>query len=304
MTFLQIRKRIAEELGMDYSDTSTDNNDDFSTKLKAWVNARYKVIAGKRSWNWLITDTIIQVVPQITTGTVEWTNASTTITFSSAPTVSVAGYWIQGSESKDWYIINAHTANVTTATLTKAFIGTTAATDTYTLRKVYYALPSDCQKILNVRQTRENVPLQYIPIRHFDKYAANRTRVADPLFYTVIGLDSSRLHRMEFYPVPTVAMNVAMRYYAIPADMTADGDIPQMPEQFHDVLVWDVLGTYGYMFLDDTRVDRAKLIARDLYNDMVKNEVSGENIPVRQAFDVDLSRLSGSALSSLRLPIQ
>ncbi len=305
MTNLQLKQRIASLMGMDYSDTQADNNGTFTVQLQAWLNERYKVLAGKRSWTWAITDEIIQTSTQITTGTVAFTNGSTTITFSSAPSVSVAGWWIQGSASKDWYIISAHTAAVTTATLTKAFGGTTALTDTYTLRKVYYPLPSTVGKILTVRQTRENLKLRYLPVRHFDTYAANRTQVADPLYYTVLGLDSSRLYRMEFYPVPVAVMNIAVRCYSIPSDMSADADVPLLPPQFHDYLVWDTVCTYGYMFLDDTRIDRAKRVRDELYADMVKNEMSGENIPQRQEYDVDLRGFgNGTPLSRLNLPIQ
>jgi hypothetical protein len=55
------------------------------------------------------------------------------------------------------------------------------------------------------------------------------------------------------------------------------------------------------MFLDDSRIDRAKKVRDELYADMVKNEVTGENIPQRQPFDVDLN--GASLLSGLRLPI-
>jgi hypothetical protein len=304
MTFLKIRKRIAEEMGVAYDDTSTDANDTMATKIKEWINNRYAYLAGRRSWNWLITDQIIQTSAQITTGTVTATLANTTITFSSAPAVSVAGWWIQFSDSKDWYIISTHTAGVATAVLTKAYLGTTSSTLTYTLRKVYYALPSNVHKIMNLRQTRDNTTLRYLPPRIFDRCAADRTRVSNPLFYTVLGLDSSNLYRMEFYPVPVVAMNVAMRAYVVPTALSADGDVPLTPEAYHEYLVWDVLATYAYTHEDDTRRKQAQDIRDEIYAAMLANDTAGENIPQRAPFDVDLGSSSTGWLSQIRLPIQ
>jgi hypothetical protein len=302
MTFLQIRQRIAELMGVSSVDTTPDANATMENKLKAWVNDRYKVLAGKESWNWLIGDIIIQTVEDITTGTVTATTASTTITFSSGPTDSVAGYFIQFSDTDDWYEISAHTAAATTATLTTAFLGTTSSTLTYILRKVYYTLPSTTGKILNVRQMRTKSTLTYIPIRHLDLVVPDRTRVATPTNYTISGVTSDRLYKMEFYPVPNEAMNINVRHYKIITEMTADTDVPIIPEAYHGILVWDVLSTYGFTFLDDTRLSSAKAEFNNLFKDMKKNHVDVENIAVRNAFDVEPSQAT-SQLAQQNLPI-
>lgn len=302
MTFLEIRQRIAEQLGLDSSDTQTDNNATLEAKFEEWVNARYRLLAGKRSWNWLLKDSIIQTRADITTGTVTATNDSTTITFSSAPTVSATGFFIQFSDSDDWYEISSHTANVTTATLTVPYLGTTSSTLTYILRKIYYVLPTDCSKILNLKQTRDDISLRYVSPRRFDELVSDRTRTGEPEFYSIVGVDSSRQYKMEFYPVPNVAMNINVRYYRVAAELSADGDVPLIPEAFHDFLVWDVLGTYGFSFLDDTRISAALAEANRIYDDMVKNDIATENIAVRAPFDAGMYH--DSDLSRLDLPIE
>jgi hypothetical protein len=306
MTFLETRQRIAELMGLNSADTTADPNATVEEKLKAWVNARYKAIAGSRSWNWLIGDTIIQTVSDITTGTVSVTNANTAITFSSGPAASVAGYFIQFEGSTDWYEISTHTAAATAAVLTVPFLGTTDGTATYILRKVYYALPSNTGKILDVRQSRVwNTKLRYIPARLLDQYFAYRNSTATrPLFYSINGLDSSRNYRMELFPIPDTAMNLNVRTYKVVTALSADDDVPLIPEAFHDILVWDVLATYGYMFLDDTRVSAAKALSNELYRDMKANDVAAENIPVRLPYDVDLSNNETSQLGFYNLPIQ
>lgn len=289
MTFLEIRQRIAEIIGVDSADTTADANATMVNKLKEWVNSRYRALAAKRSWNWLIKDSIIQTTTEITTGTVTATLASTTITFTSGPAASVAGWFIQFSDSDDWYQISTHTAAATTAVLTAAYLGTTSSTLTYTLRKVYYVLPTDTGKILNIRQTRDDISLQYIPPRQLDSIIPDRTRTGEPEYYTISGVDSSRQYKVEFYPVPNVSMNLNVRYYQVVAELSSDSDVPIIPEGLHDFLVWDTLGTYGFMFLDDTRISAAQAMANKLFDDMVKNDIATEDIPVRTPYDVDLT---------------
>lgn len=303
MTFLQLRQRIAELMGVSSTDTTTDANATMQDKLKAWVNARYKVLAAKQSWNWLIKDFIIQTVVDITTGTVTATNNSTTITFTSGPTASVAGYFIRfDSVSKDWYEIATHSAASTSATLTVPFLGSTASGLSYTLRKTYYTLPSDAGKILDLRQVQTIIQLRYIPVRQLDRMISDRTRTGKPEWYTISGITSARLYKMELYPVPNEAINIQGRYYAVVADLSSDSDIPILPEAYHEILVWDVLSTYGYMFLDDTRISAAKAEYDTLYKDMKRNHVDTEDIATRLAYDIDLTQVN-LILRQLNVPI-
>lgn len=303
MTFLELRQRIAEELGLSSADITPDANATLEDKFKAWVNARYKVIAGKRQWNWRIKDTILQTYADITTGTITANQDSTTITFSSAPSISVSGWFIQFSDTNDWYEISSHTAGNTSAILTHAYLGSNSSTLTYTLRKNYYSLPSDLAQLHNIRQTRDDVALRYVPIRQLDRLIPDRTRAGEPEYYTIVGLDSAQNYRVELYPVPSARMNLNVRYYCVVDDMVDDDDTPLIPESFHDILVWDVLGTYGYTFLDDTRLSAAKAQANDLYEAMVANEVAVEDIPVRLPYDFDNVDPNGQ-IGRLNLPIE
>lgn len=304
MTFLECRQRVAEALGLAETDTTSDANATIQAKLKAWINQRYLYICGLESWVWLIKNSIIQTTTEITTGTVTATLGSTTITFTNAPAVSVTNWFIQFSDSDDWYEISAHTAAQTGATLANAYLGTTSSTLTYKLRKVHYTLPSDTGKILDLRQTRQDIKLKYIPVRQLDRFIPDRTSTGNPKYYSVVGVDSSGLYRVEFYPVPNVAMNINTRYYKVVTALSADADVPLIPTAFQDVLVWDVLGTYGYNFLDDTRISEAKAEANRILDDMRKNNIVTEDIPVREAFDSNTINTETAELSRMDLPIQ
>lgn len=296
MTFLEIRQRVAEVMGIDSTDTTTDANATIVNKLKEWVNARYRYLAGKRSWNWRIQDAIVQTQTEITSGTVSVTHDSANITFSSSITPDVVRYWIQFEESDDWYEITTHGGSTDAAVLTTPFVGTTNAASEYTLRKVYYNLPATVGKILDAKQTRDDIKLTYISPREMDRLVTERQRTGEPEYYSVVGLDpttaatAAKQWRIEFYPTPDAEMNIVFRHYLTPTELSADGDIPIFPEAFHEFLVWDTLGTYGFMFLDDTRLSAAQAEANRIYKDMIANDVASENIPVRQAYDVNLEQ--------------
>ena len=304
MTFLEIRQRIAEVMGIDSTDTTTDANATILVKLKEWVNSRYRLLAGKRSWNWRIKDTIIQTEAEITTGTVDVTNGSTTITFSTGPTPSVLGWFIQFSDTDDWYEISDHTATQTGATLANTYLGVTNATISYTLRKIYYTLPSTTGKVLNAKQTRDDITLTYLSPHQLDYLIPDRTRSAEPEFYSIVGVDSNRDWRVEFYPVPNDEMNINFRHYIVPTELSADGDIPTFSPDFHEFLVWDVLASYGFMFLDDTRLSAAKVEAKSIMKAMIDNDVAAEDIAVRLPYDVNLDTNKTEQLRRQSLPIE
>lgn len=304
MTFLELRQRVAEQLGLSSADTTDDDNATLQDKFKEWVNARYRYICGSRSWNWLLKDSIIQTVPDVTTGTVSATEDNTLITFSSGPSLSATGWMIQFSDTDDWYEISSHTAGSTAATLAVPYLGTTSSTLEYTLRKVYYVLPTDVNKMLTIKQTRDDTAVEYISPRQLDRLVADRTRTGEPEWYSIVGVDSNRQFKVEFYPVPNVRMNLNTRYYRIATELSSDDDVPLLPEAFHEYLVWDVLATYGYTFLDDTRLSSAKAEANNIYERMVNNEVTTENIPVRYPFDGGYQSSSESQLQRTDFPVE
>ncbi len=304
MTYLQIRQRIAELMGVSSSDTTPDTNANMQEKLKAWVNNRYKALAAKRSWNWLVKDSIVQTTADVSTGTVTATNGSTSIIFTDAivPT-DVEGYFLQFSDTSDWYEL-VSTSDTTHAELDVPFLGTTSSTLTFVLRKFYYLLPSDTGKILDVSQHRIwNTALKFVPARILDQYLAYRQQSNRPRYYTIIGINSTRQYKMELFPYPNTAMNLNVRRYQVVTELSADSDIPVIPEAFHEILVWDVLSTYGFTFLDDTRISAAKAEYNNLFKDMISNDVAAENVPVRLAYDVDLSGFN-NVLGQYNLPVQ
>ncbi len=266
MTFADLKTRVAQETGLD---TTTD-----ATILGAWVNAAYKQISGVDNWPWLLKNSTFVTVPDRTTGTVSINAASTSLTFSSAPAQSVAlQYMIQfTSVSSDWYFIAAHNAGVTSATLASAFNGAVNISGAaYLLRKVFYSLSSDTDRIIDARQARTDAKLGAVDIRTFDRYLPDPSATGDPCYYYLAGMaPTTNTWQVGLYPVPSAAENIQIRYLQAPADLTST-DLPIMPEKFHDIIVYGALWMFGHAYIDDTRIQAAKARYDQALMDMRQN---------------------------------
>lgn len=266
MTFNDLKTRVANETGIDLT---TDDS-----LVGSWVNAAYKHICGILNWPWLLKNSTIQTVADITTGTVSINSGSTALTFSSAPSVSVANqYMIQfTATSDDWYFITSHTASSTSATLSVPFVGSSNISGaSYILRKVFYSLPSDLDRIVDIRQAVTDQKLCAVDIRTFDHYLPDPSATAEPLYYSVAGLDTSKYWQITLYPIPTSILNLQLRYLQIPATLSSSSDTPFIPEKFHDVIVFKALMDFGHPFIDDNRFSSAVRRYEDGLKDMKQN---------------------------------
>lgn len=290
MQFSVLQSRVAGETGLD---TTTD-----ATAIKAWINAAYKRVLGSFRWPWLLKHSTLQTVADITTGTVAINAASTSLTFSSAPAVSVANqYMIQfPATSDDWYLISAHTAGQTGATLANAFIGTSNISGaSYICRKVLYSLPSDCDGLVDIRQAITDIRLTAVDIRTFDRYLPDPTSTAEPAVFAMAGLDSSKNWQITLFPIPSSVMNLQVRYHQLPSDMSSDSDTPLLPEKFHDVLVYGALYLFGHPYIDDDRIKSAKIRFDEAMDNMRKsyNPVP-EQMTIIQTWDTRVRRYTGN----------
>ena len=241
--------------------------------VKSWTNQIYQYVSGLFNWPWLVKNTILQTVADITTGTVSVNAGSTALTFSSAPSSSVANdYMIQFSTSDDWYYISSHTAGSTSATLSVAYTGSSnLSAGTYTLRKVFYSLASDLDRIMDIHQDITDNKINFVDIRTFDRIIPDPTATGTPVYYSLIGLDSSKNWRISFYPTPDAIANMQIRYYQRITELSSDSDEPLIPAKWHSVLVWGALAFHGHPFIDDTRTADAKNRFDRMIDDMVRH---------------------------------
>lgn len=252
-TFLALQQDLAAQVGLDQTISSN------ATLLKRWINkAQQKIL---RAFEWPFnrnpTPLVIQTVSDITTGTVSTTIGNTTITFSSAPTVSIANRYIQTSSSNDWYRITAHTANVTTATIEIGALATASAA-TYTVRKVYYSTDSTVDRIIQVTQTVLPYQLIETSTEYFQSFNPGFLASGTPRIYMPDGVDSSGFPQFKLWPNPDAAINLSVYYLKTAVDMSADADVSVIPAKWHTSVLLSGAQIEAFQFLDDTKMVTSK----------------------------------------------
>ncbi len=299
MDFSTLKTRVANETGLD--PTADD------TILGAWVNSAYQQVNGIFNWPWLLKPGTIQTIADITTGTATVTAGATAVTLSVAPTQSVATqYMIQfPTVSDDWYIISAHTAATTSLTLANAFVGTSNLTaGRYIIRKVLYSLPSDLDRIVDLRQTITDQKLGAIDVRTFDRYLPDPTATGTPCYYALCGLDSNKYWQITLYPIPSAVVNIQIRYLMAPAALSSSGDVPFIPLKFHDILVFGALWLFGHAYIDDSRITSAKARFDEILKQMTENySPVPDQMTVIQPWDTRPRRLTGQLMFPPNFPI-
>ena len=252
-TFLVLQQDLAAQTGLD----QTVSNQ--ATLLKRWINTAQQKILRAFEWpfNRAQSPLVVQTVVDISTGTVATTLGSTTITFSSAPAVSVTGYYIQTSSSNDWYKITAHTAATTTATIEIAALFTDA-TATFIVRKVFYSTNSSVDRIIQISENVTPFQLQEVSPEFFQSFNPGFLETGIPRVFMPAGLDASGYPQFRLWPSPTSTINLSVDYLKTATDMTADGDVSVIPAKWHTDVLMNGAKVEAYEFLDDTRQELAE----------------------------------------------
>lgn len=282
MDFLTMQTEISDRVGAYDSTVSAD-----LTKIKRWLNMAQQYICGKQNWPFMVDYEIVQTVADITTGTVSISAADTALTFSSAPTVSVANRYIQFSSSDDWYKITAHTASSTSATISPSYGQTdNLSAGTYTVRKLLYATTTPMSSYLDIKKTVNPGRLESLNRREGEFFLPLYMDASDPLEYIMGPLDSSGYLQFSLAPSPSTAINLLVRGVKTLSDMSADGDTSIIPSRWHNAVV-DIASWYAFASLDDTRAadfltageiginDMARVYSPDLGRHRVMRSVDG-----------------------------
>jgi len=224
-----------------------------ATKLKRWLNMAQQDITSKANWPFMIANEIVQTVADITTGTVTISDASTALTFSSGPSVSVANWFIKFSTSNNWYQISSHTAASTSATLTTALgEGGNISAGTYKLRKLFYKTSTPLDGILDMKQFVTPVRLESVSPFVGDIFLPLYWDSGTVYKYISSPYSSTDGLQFSFVYSPSSVQNIMVRGIKKLSDLSSDTDTSIIPARWHSAIV-DLASFYGFSSLDDTR---------------------------------------------------
>lgn len=297
-TFLTLQQELGAQTGLDQTVSSQ------ATLLKRWLNNSQQAILRAFEWPFLRSPTplVIQTATDITTGTVATVAGSTTITFSSAPAISVANRYIQTSSSQDWYRITAHTAATTTATLEIGAI-TAATAATYTVRKFYYGTSTNVDRIIQIFQDVLPYQLTETTVEYFQSINAGFLGSGPPRIYCMAGIDSSAgagTPQFRLWPNPDTVINLRIDYLTVATDMVSDSDISVIPAKWHTTVLVEGAKAQAFNFLDDARYTNSVALFGSLIEEM-KSEYESSLHRHRVMTSADNQPMTGT-LGYLPLP--
>lgn len=260
---------------------------DFATVALQYVNRAYQAVwmGGaeidphiQEEWAWLRKDPagLLSLLPVLTTGTVQVTNANTAIVFSSAPTLDLDNYFFQVDGHADVFRIATHTAADVNATLDQAYTGSTNATATYKAFKLEYTLASDVLRLLSpMRVFQENrSEIEGVPLSELERrWPLRLVESGIPETFALITESKVRFNRYGL-TTSTEYARIEYDYLYKPAALTDSGsEEPVVPAQYRKTLA-DTAAYFLFLDKNDNRADAAGLMAKAGLNAMARENRS------------------------------
>lgn len=255
MNFLQMKQDLADRLSSFDETVSSDN-----VRLGRWINRAQDNIC--LAWNWPFNRQldIIQTVPDYSTGTVNITSNTTTVTFSSGPTDSLSGRFIKFGSLSDWYQITSHTASETTATISPLYPGTTLTDSSFLVRKFRYGLTSNALAVLDIKIASNFKNLISLSPMMTDMMVQMVSGTGTPTAYFLTSPASDGSPQIGFFPNPDAVYNIYVDEKFATTEMVSDSDTSIIPSPYHDSIT--TLASY-YGFLKINSLDRAVMVFKE-----------------------------------------
>jgi hypothetical protein len=228
-------------------------------------------------WAWLRKSTpgVLTLKPAINTGTVSVTLNSTSITFSSGPTVDLDNYYFRVDGHADVFRIAAHTSGGTAATLDAVYTGTTNAAAGFTVFPLEYNLATDVMRIVAPMRTYVSTGGEWSRYKIYrsdldsmeEEYPLVTSAVGVPDMYAEIGETTPGTRRVRFnryiHPSQTTYLRVEYEYLFQPTLLTSPGttEEPVLPKQWRHLLA-DFVLAYLFGVKDDSRSGAAAGVAQ------------------------------------------
>lgn len=237
-TTLTLLTELGDRVGLDMTIAA------YKTRGLRWLNLIQQDICSRFSFSFQFARETVQTVADKTAGTVSWTLGGTAFTGTSTAFASTdKRSFIQPQGSSQWYEVT----NVSGQVLTVAvpIIETTNATGTYVLRKRYYDLTADVERMYDVIETETPNKLSNLGVYTLDTYQSDieSDSVSIPTGYVLfrqdpdIAASAAPVRQIMFYPAPDKIYNIEVKYLALLNDLSADTDIPRIPTPYLTVLL-------------------------------------------------------------------
>ena len=182
-----------------------------------WLQDRYHSVLKRVNFQFRIKEAIFSTTDEFTTGDVDLTNDSATITEGTSGangwSTSLEGSYFRVSGDSEFYLLSSYSnANPDTLQLDRVYEGTTATASSYKIFPRFYALASDVGEVVSISKLKNAQYLQRTEQSELDRSHPNRSRVGEPSVWAYAGIDSSGVQQVELYPIANEAKGYMYRY--------------------------------------------------------------------------------------------
>lgn len=263
LELVQFVERAAGELD--------DGSSPFRSDIEILVDMAHKAIVsggaeldeeGQRphvfAWAKSANNIPLKIVPKIASGTINATEDSTTITFSSNISQDLTDWFIRINEGDEVYRITAHTPGTNTATIDLGFIDSTVVGASYEAFKLRYTFGSS--NILlptgNIKVHRyKKMDKSFIDVRSKEAleemYPLSKVKEEDPCIAGIVNFSDGNL-TVQLNAYPKEALRMELPFIPIPADLTIGGNDPIVPAHKR-VVIAELAAHYFLVNRDDDR---------------------------------------------------
>lgn len=267
VNFEDIFSAVARQVKGDTADTETLN------KIKESINRRYREIASRKKWKWLIENRrALRLRQRYNTGTISLTNGQRIITgVGTTFTATHRRWWIKPTGDNPSYRVIA-VPSATSILINTEHTEATLTGAAYTLYQSEVALPPDLEDIDDVRidgQTYSVEPRgpaflnmlkqRYSTMTGKPKYYSIDDQMyfsSPPLGQFILGFDflgEVLTKAMSVFPhIPDQDYTIHLRYKRKITALVANADIPLIPEEHRHVLFDYVMSDWYFANRQDT----------------------------------------------------
>jgi hypothetical protein len=250
----------------------TDSTSDYDTVALQYVNRGYRALwmgGGEfdptinEKWWWLQTEASLILLPVENTGTINVTNNSASITFSTGPTPSVAGYHFKVNDHADVFKISSHTAGATAATLDSVYTGPTNTAANFKAFKLEYDLTDGLGLIEPIKAYQDDrVKITSMSLGELNRqFPLNQTEAGVPRHFAFTDEDTIRFQRYGGTS-STDFIRLDYQYLQRPSDLTDSGSEESLvPKQYRHILA-DMALFYLLLDKDDSRAEAIGAMAK------------------------------------------
>jgi hypothetical protein len=260
----------------------TDGTSDLNAQAIVHLNRAYQGIWGGGSeldpnihekWWWLRKDDqgVLTLNPVHDDGTISVTNNSTTITFSSAPSTSMAGRHFKVNDHADVFVISSHTAETVGGVLESVYTGATNTAASYRAMHLDYDLATDLLHIRapiiayqDGRQEIDIIDLENLTRR----WPLNERSSGVPRDASMIGQKKIRFSHYGGTS-STDLIKLDYEYTKEPSDLADNSTEPLVPRQYRKILA-DWALAFVLEDKSDDKSDKAIILAQQGLKAMAK----------------------------------